>query len=1069
MTKLSFTLLLSCLLVSFVISAQQVSGTVKDKFGPLVGASVLNITNEQGAITDADGAFTLSAASGDQIRISYIGYKELTFAVDGMPLEVTLQPQNNLIEEIVVTALGVERERRDLGYSIQSINSDDISSVKSVNFIDNLTGKLTGINVTQGPTGIGSTSKITIRGESSFTNNNPLFVIDGTPVNNNTIFNVTNETAAGFQEVDFGNGAMDVNPDDIASVSILKGPGAAALYGTRAANGVILITTKDGAKRKGHGISFNSSFYLDTPFRLPEFQNTYGQGNSGQFAFKDGLGGGINDNITYSYGPKLDVGNLVAQYDSPVTLPDGQVVRGGDVAIHGGLPIQATPFISHPNNIRDFFETGHTAINNLAFSGGNDMGNYRISLTNMDNKSFIPGTDLRRNTVNARLHFKPITGLDINTSFSYLNTQSDNRPGNGYGSENINYAMIAWLGRQTDIEPLKSYWQPGLEGLQHYSYNYTFFDNPYFTLLENRNAFNRNRLFGNVSMSYQFDDHWSLNLRTGLDNSSELRTFRRAFSSNRFRRGAYAEHNLAFTEINSDFLVNYKNKFHNFSFDVSAGGNRMDQTAGNIQTQAIGLAQPGVFKLSNAGSPLEVFQYDYRKRINSLYALAKFGYKNFLFVDVSGRNDWSSALANPVNASQTSFFYPSVASSFILSEVLPMPDLISFAKLRLSLAQVGNDTDPYQTAGVFLPQVPFAGQPTFSDQNSIANANLLPEKSTSFELGLDLRFLNDRLQVDATWFNAVNENQILSLPITSSTGYQSRVVNGGAVRSKGVELQVSAMPVSSRNFTWTSMLNFTHYNNTVISLPDEAQAITLAYSRVYDNPNQTVWFIVSEGSRIGDIWGTGYARNDEGQYLINSQGGLIVDNTLKKLGNYTPDFILGFNNEINYKKLGFTMLLDWHKGGDVVSRTQALAGVAGQLKETEYRPDVGLIFDGVVNTGTAENPVYVTNTIPVSAETYYRQFYDRNHEENSLYDASFLKIRQMSLSYDFDFSKQDNKWSKISGLKLSLIGRNLFSFDRIPHFDPEQFAVQGTKIVGGVEDMSFPTTRSIGLSLGLQF
>lgn len=1069
-TKVRYFFTFLALAIYTIGVSQEVYGYIKNKFEPLIGATVQNLNTGQGTITDNNGYFSLPGEIGQQLKINYLGYKDVVLTIETLSeLQIMLQGQASVLDEIVVTALGVERERRDLGYSIQSLSNEEINGVKSVNFLDNLTGKIAGLTITQGPTGVGSTSKITIRGESSFTNNNPLFVIDGTPINNNTLFNVTNEAAAGFQEVDFGNGAMDVNADDIASVSVLKGPGAAALYGARAANGVILITTKNGSSKSGLGVSFNSSIYAETPFRLPEFQKTYGVGNSGKFAFKDGLGGGVNDNITYSYGPKLDAGILVPQFDSPVTLPDGRVVRGGDVAIHGGLPITPSPFVSYPNNIKDFYGTGKTFINNLAFSGGNEQASYRISLTNMDSESFIPGSNLKRNTINTKLKFSPVKKLDIHSSISYTNTASDNRPSNGYGSENINYAMIAWLGRETDINNLKSYWQPGLENLQQFSYNYTFFDNPYFTLLENRNAFKRDRLFGNISATYRITDHLTASLRSGIDNSAELRTFKRNYSSNRFKKGAYAEHDLSFFEMNTDFLVTYDQSFENWNFEISGGGNRMNQSGGNTQTQAIGLAQPGVFKLSNAGTPLEVFQNDFTKRINSLYALAKFGYKNFFYLDLTGRNDWSSALANPQSAASTSFFYPSASASLMVSELLELPENISFAKLRLSLAQVGNDTDPYQTAGVFLPQVPFAGEPTFSDQNSIANANLLPEKSTSFEAGLEFGFFNDKLQVDLTWFNATNENQILSLPITSSTGYQSRVVNGGAVRSSGFEAQFTANPIRTKNFTWTSMLNFSHYKNEVISLPDEAGAITLAYSRVYDNPNQTVWFIVSEGSNIGDIWGTGYLKNNDGRFIITSQGLPTVDNTLKKLGNYNPDFIVGFNNEFSYKNLSLSMLLDWRQGGDIVSRTQALAGVAGQLKETENRPDAGLVFDGVLNTGTKEAPVYIENTIAVGAETYYRQLYDRNHEENSLYDATYVKIRQMSISYDFNTEKMPGILSSLGGLKLSLIGRNLYSFDKIPHFDPEQFAVQGNKIVGGVEDMSFPTSRSIGLSLGINF
>ena len=1048
----------------------KISGTIYAEEDLIIGANIVNLNNQQGTTSDLDGTFEITANTGDILEITYLGYEDYQLTVDERKTFVIKLTLSSLaINEVVVTALGLKRESSALGYSVQKLDSKSITEVKAVNFVDNLSGKLAGVTISQGPTGVGSTSKIVIRGESSFTQNNPLFVVDGIPINNQTVLNVTNELAAGFQEVDFGNGAMDISPEDIASVSVLKGPGAAALYGTRASNGVIIIETKDGTESEGLGVSFNSSYFIERPFQLPEFQNSYGQGNSGEFEFVDGLGGGVNDNITYSYGPRLDAEISIPQYDSPVTLPDGRTVRGGDVAVHGGAPIPATPFISQPDNLKNFYQIGQTRINNLAFGGSYDKGNYRLSLTNTDSDSYIPGVNFQRNNIAARMTFKPTESLRINTSFNYTNSKSDNRPANGYGSENINYSLVAWLGRQTDLEPLKDYWQPGLEGIQQYSFNYTFFDNPYLILLENKNGFNRNRIFGNVSATYDISPKLSATLRTGVDNSNELRTFRRAFSSNRFKDGAYAEHDVSFREVNTDFLVNYQDRFGNFGLDVALGGNRMDQISGTKQTQAIGLAQPGIYKLSNAATPLSLFQYDTEKRINSFYGLLKLSYKGFLFLDITGRNDWSSALATPNATENTSFFYPSASLSMLLSKAIRLPDFISFAKIRGSWAQVGNDTDPYQTAGVFAPQIPVSGLPTFSDQNFIANNNLLPEQSTAIEFGADVRFLDDRFSIDFTYYDALTENQILSLPITNTSGYTQRVINGGAVRSRGVEVMAGINPVRTKNFRWSTTFNFSRNVSTVESLPDDASSLTLAYSRVYDNPNQTVYLIVEEGGQIGDLWGTGYAKNENGDFLVNDEGRLIVDNTLKKLGNYNPDFILGFSNQFAYKNWSLGFLLDWRQGGQLVSRTQALAGVGGQLKETEFRPEEGLVFDGVRNVGTADNPNYVANDIAISPEAYYRQFYDRNHEENNTYEASYLKIREVRLAYAFSKKALNKSFLRnLQGLELSLIGRNLYAFSAIPHFDPEQFAIQGNNLVSGVEDMSYPSARSVGVSLNVR-
>lgn len=1054
---------------NWCLSQQTITGKVINENGdPLPFVEVVLEGKAIGTTTNEQGNYIIEVPERTGVLIfKSLGFAENRFAFNGeSTVNVVLQEGTLDLNEVVLTALGLKRETKELGYVVQSLDAKGVTEVKSVNFLDNLTGKLAGVTINQGPTGVGSSSRISIRGEASFSNNNPLFVVDGVPINNNTVFNFTNEAAAGFQEVDFGNGAMEVNPDDIAEVSVLKGPSAAALYGTRAANGVIVIETKNGANSKGLGISYNTSFFVDSAFRLPDFQNEYGQGQAGVFEFVDGLGGGTSDNITYSWGPRLDVGNLIPQFDSPVTLADGTVVRGGDTALYSGLAITPTPFVSHPDNLKDFYKTGTTFINNLAISTGFDKGSFRLSFTDLRSESIIPGVNLDRQTVAARLNFNPFDKLTINSSISYVNSQSDNRPSNGYGSENVNYSLVAWGPRSLNIDSLRDYWQPGLEGIQQYSFNYTFFDNPFFILFENRNSFNRDRVFGNVSARYDITDHLSVAVRSGMDYSSEQRRLRRAFSSNRFQNGGYAEHNVLYREINTDFLLNYTNQFGDFAFDVSFGGNRLDQKAFTSQSQTTSLAQPGIFRLSNAASPVEVFEFESNKRINSLYGFAKLGYKDFLFLDVTGRNDWSSALATPFSVDNVSFFYPSVSTSFILSEVVDLPDVVSFAKLRASWAQVGNDTNPYQTSGAFIAQTPFNGQPTFSDQNVIANPNLRPEQTSSVEVGADLRFFGDRLNLDVSYYNALTEDQIISLPIGIASGFTQQVVNGGKVRAKGLEVILNAKPISNQDFSWNATLNFSRSRTTVEDLPQDDGRLTLAFSRIYDSQNQTVFLQVEEGGRIGDLYGTGYLKNENGDFILTDEGRYIPDNTLQKLGNYNPDFMLGFNNQFRFKNWDLGFLFDWRQGGIIVSRTRALGNVGGQLAETAFRPDEGIIAEGVVNTGTAENPVYVENTTAVTAESYYRQFYDRNHEENNVYDASFLKLRQFSVGYTFDdlqFLNQD------ATLRLSLIGRNLFAITENPHFDPEQFAVQGQGFVSGVEDMSYATTRSIGIKAGFNF
>jgi len=1054
--------------------SQTIEGVVKDAntSETIFGAVIVEKNTENKVRTNIDGKFSITVNDPNAILVirSY-GYIEIEYPTNGSTsVEITLTYEDQDVGEVVITALALERETKDLGYAVQSVEGDELSEVKSTNVLDNLAGKVAGVTISHGASGVGSTSKISIRGESSFTNNNPLFVVDGIIINNNSLVNTTTDAAAGFQGVDFGNGAMDINADDIESVTVLKGPSAAALYGTRASNGVVIFTTKTGRKKQGLGISVNSTTFVDDAFRLPDFQNKYGQGNNGAFEFYDGLGGGVNDGISYSWGPELDNGYLTPQYDSPVLMPDGSTVRGGDVAVHGNRPITPTEMVSNPDNLNNFYQLGYTSIQNIAISNGFEKSDMRVSVTDMRSKGIIPGVNLDRMNVSGNFNFNPTKKLTIATRIHYANTRSDNRPASGYGSENTNYALVAWGPRSLNIDNMRDYWQPGLEGLQQYSFNYLYFDNPYFTLFENRNSFQRDRMIGNIVAKYEFTKHLSVSVRSGMDYSAEAREFRRAYSSNRFKQGAYAEQKVFFRENNTDFLANYNRKMKNVSFDLSVGGNRMDQYQSQSMATAGALSQPGIYRLSNSSIPLVVDEYVGRKRINSLYGLLKLGYKDYLYLDLTARNDWSSALATPTSSENVSFFYPSASTALVLSNLVELPKSISFAKIRAGIAQVGNDTDPYQTASVFLPQVAFNNNPTFSAQSTIANANLLPEQITSTEFGFDIRFLNDRLRFDATYYDVITKNQIISLPVAISSGFDQQVVNGGRVRTRGVELFASLNPVKTKNFDWTTGLNFSHNVSTVEELPDGVTKITLAYNSIYDNVNQTVWYQVEEGGRIGDMYGTGYMKTEDGRFIIDENGHHIVDPEVKKLGNYNPDFILGWNNTFTYNNFNFAFLFDWRQGGTLISRTQALAGVAGQLIETEYRPEEGIVADGVVNVGTDENPEYVENTTAISAESYYREYYDRNHEENNSYDASYLKLRQFSIGYTFKNNTRTTGFiADTRTLTVSIIGRNIFAISKIKHFDPEQIATQGQQFTSGVENMSYASTRSIGLKLGYNF
>ena len=1080
-------LLFSGTLVACLASAgaqTTVSGRVTDAETdePLIGATVLLEGTTTGAITDLDGRYRLDVpdAAAATLCFSYAAY--------GGPTCLPLAGRDRLdaalggartLGEVVVTALGLERQNAELGYALATVDARAIADVPATNFLDNLAGQVAGVNVLTGPTGVGSTSLVSIRGEASFAGNTPLFVVDGIPIDNRGVINATTEASQGFQEVDFGGGMPEVSPFDVAEVTVLKGPAAAALYGARAANGVIQITTKDGgAGGDGLGVEVSSQTTLERPFRLPAFQNRYGQGNGGAFAYVDGAGGGRNDGITFSYGPELDRGLSVTQFDSPVALPDGRTVRAGDLALYdpSTATVAPTPFVSRPDNVRGLYETGVTTHNAVALSQRFARGDYRVGYTALRSDSYIPGVDLARDNLAARMRFRPHERLTVSLGATYVNTRSDNRPSSGYGSENVNYSTVAWLGRSTDLESLRAYWQPGLEGVQQFSFNTTFFDNPFFTLRENRNSFQRDRVFGFAQARWRLTPKLDLRVRTGLDRQLEAREFRRAYSTNRFRRGAYAEQNLAFAERNTDALLSYADDLGDWRFRVSLGGNRLDRRAENEQTQAEALTVPGVYRLTNTALPLVTSGTLSRRRINSVYGLAHVGWRGQVFVDVTKRQDWSSALATPASADATGFFYPSASVSWLASRTLTLPRTVSYLQLRASWAQVGNDTDPYRTGGVFVPSTPVNGQPAYTDQLQLPAEGLMPERVTAYEAGVDVRVLDDRLGLDVTAYTQLNEDQILALPTPISSGYASRVVNGGAVRATGLEAVLSLRGLRWGALRYDGAVNFTRAVATVERLPEGVARTTIDYARVYSSPGQTVYVIAEEGGRIGDLYGTGYLRNADGAYVltaddpatldVNEGGRFIADQTLRRLGSYVPDFTVGWSSRLSVGSWSLDALVDWRQGGVVVSRTQALAGYSGQLAITADRPADGILVPGVVNVGTAETPEYVPNENPIPAEAYYVAFYNREHEEHNTLDATFAKLRELRLAYRFGESRPP--W--LQGLELALIGRNLAAWSPgIDAFDPEQFAVQGQGFVRGVEDMSYPTPRSVGLSINAKF
>lgn len=1075
--------------------AQRVGGKVTDaETGELLpGATIIVKNGGRGVTSDGNGNYVIDARSGEQLMVSLVGYGAQTVTVSvATTLDFALVPDNKL-NEVIVTALGISREKKSLGYAAQEVKGEDLTKARETNIINSLSGKVAGLTIVGNPSGIGSSSRITIRGERSLNlnRNQPLFVVDGVPISNE----FRGSSGSSYQEADYGNGAGFVNPVDVESITVLKGASAAALYGSRANNGVIVITTKSGKGTKGIGVSVNSTVTFEDALRLPEYQNQYGQGLGGNFEFKDGNGGGIADGVDESWGPAFN-GQLIAQFDSPTE----NGYRGGDVgnlfASIGpvNLPQQlaargniiATPWVARPNNVRDFFETGVTQTHNVALTGSNKNGDFRLSYTWLDQVGMVPNTDLKRNTLSFAGGYNLSDRLRVRTAINYLVNNSDNRPNLSYGTENIMYLFNCWLGRQVDLGAMRDYWMAGREGLNQFGFNYNYHDNPYFNLYENTNSQNLNRIYGNASITYDITDDLSLMLRAGTDASNEFRARRRAYSTQRFQRGSYREERIGFTELNTDFLLNYKkNLSRDFDMNVGLGGNAMRQVGRFSDVIAPELAVPGIYTLSNSRVALQNLTNTpfTEKRINSLYATGQVGFRNYLYLDLSARNDWSSTLPSD---SRSYLYYAANVSAVITDALKIKSDILTFAKVRAGIAQVGNDTDPYQLATIFNAQQAVLGAPSYSESSVLVNADLKPEISTSFETGLDLRFFHNRLGLDFTYYNTQSKNQILPIPLTNTTGYSARIINAGLIENQGVEVTLNITPIRKRDFSWDIALNFSRNISEVKELftdPESGQEVNN-----YVMGSRYVTVEARVGERMGNMYGIGYERvssdpnspyydptgQNVGKVVYNNQGKPIRTNSRILLGNYNPDWLGGIGNTFTYKGLSLGVLFDIRSGGEVYSHTQTVGREGGQLIETlEGRAngyDLSLEGNGVIGDGVVQNAdgTFSQNNVKLSAREWHSTYtLGRSLIEGVMYDASFTKLREVRLGYTLP--NRLLKRTSLRDLNVTLVGRNLALWTKVPHIDPETSSTAGGTVIPGVESVALPSTRSWGVNLSFRF
>jgi len=1039
----------------------KISGVITEKVSgqPVPGVSISVKGGSSGTQTNGDGKFSINANENDILRIFSIGYTEQEIKVSSAntTLNITLEEAQNALSEVVVTALNIPKEKKSLGYAVQELKSKDLAEAREVNLVNALAGKIAGVQVTNSQGDMGS-SRIIIRGETSISGNNqPLFIIDGVPVDNTQTLGNSSISATSASR-DYANPISDINPDDIESMSVLKGPNAAALYGSRAAAGVVLITTKKGKGSKGLGISVTSNTTFSSLLILPDYQNSYGQGANGQFSYVDGAGGGLNDGVDESWGPRLD-GRLIPQFNS------------------NGV---AVPFIAHPDNVKSFFNTGRTLNNGIAFSGSSEKFDYRLSYNNMDQKGVIPNSSQSKNSFLFNSSYKINPKLTLNTYANYVNSSADNIPGSGGKRSTSTMLQFTWFGRQVDVSQLKSLYESG----QNINWNNSYYSNPYFVAYENTVGQVRNRLIGSAELNYKIIEGLSANFRTGNDNYTDRRKTKIAYGTNGTPFGSYEEDAYTFNENNTEARLDYTKKLNkDFNLDILLGGNMRTSTLENNDQLASKLAVSGLYTLSNSRDPLISYNYYTKQKVYSAFSSAQLSFRNYAYLNLTARNDWSSTL--PVE--NRSYFYPSVNGSLILTEAFDIKsDALTFAKLRGGWSKVGKDASPYQLINTYGFIAPFDSNPQQYANAVDLNANLKPETTNSTEAGFELGFFKNRLRFDASVYNTNSINQILSLDVSTTTGYSSKLVNGGTINNKGVELQLGLTPIKTSNFTWDINTNFSSNKSRVKSLYGNIQSYVLG-------TDGTVQILAAVGQPYGTIFGTAYERNAAGQILVDADGTPVISASKKVLGKYTPNWLGGITNSFTYKRVNLSVLVDAHVGGKIYSGTNATGTYTGVLASTlpgrgtengglsYYFPgndntaravqiaagsaapggaivyDDGMVFNGVLADGTVNSRI-------IPASQYYKS--TTNADESTVYSATYVKLREIKLGYTLP-----QQWIKSIGLQsatVSVVGRNLLIIHKeVPNIDPETAFNTGNG--QGLEDLTLPGVRNIGFNINLKF
>ena len=1072
-TKFNQILTLFIALLVQVSFAQEktISGTVSDESGALPGVSVVVEGTNKGVETDFDGKYSIKAAQGDVLTFSYLGYTTSRETVGAATtIDVTLQEGSEMLEEITI-GLGVSKKEKAIGYAVQKVSGENIDKAKEPNLVNSLQGRVAGVQIQGSPSTMGGASRITIRGSNSFLGNNqPLFIVDGVPISNAEYSTNSQQRGFGGGTYDYGNAASEIDPSNVESMSVLKGAAATAVYGSRGANGVILITTKSGRNQKGMGISFDSSVSFDQVRNLIPIQSTYGGGST--YPTDSGFKSFIQDGVGYlapnyakdgSWGPKFDPNRLVRHWDS--WDPGSSNYK------------EVRPWVAPKNSYDTFFDTGVTLMNTLALSGSNEDGSYRVSYTNLDQKSTMPEGELQRNTVNINTRYNLSDKLTSSVALTYVNTEAQNRNVTGYDNANPLQGFTQWWQSQLDVERIKNQ-QNTSEGNQYTwnpvgistddngnltSFNPTpnYFDNPSWNRENRLQEDVKNRVFGNANLSYDITDNLKITTQFGTDFFQF--SIREGIPLRSVDGSRYEETERKFQETNMEVRLNYNKDINEeFSFNGFIGANRMRQSSKRITAETNGgIVIDRFFNIGNsADSPL-VDTYESTRGINSVFGSASLAWKDMLFLDLSARNDWSSTLPETNN----SYFYPAASLSFAISELSSIKDsdVIDFAKVRASVAQAGNDSDPYRLSDVYNPITPnFGSNPLYSVPNSQQNPDLVNELTTEVEFGFLVKLLGNRLSIDAAYYDRVTEDQIFNVPVSATTGYTSKLLNAGKMKNSGLEIQIQGTPIQTADFRWDVGLNLTSQNNEVVELLKDDEGNTVVES-INAGSTWAADLRVQEGLPYMALFGQDHVYDDNGNKVVGDDGFYEFTDDRVYLGSAIADYTGGFNTSFTYKNFTLSALFDFQVGGIIHSTSLQWSKYSGMHPETvafNGESDVranGMILPGVKADGSA-------NDTRVDPQDYYQGYWRR--AAPNVYDASFVKFRDVRLSYAVPANMLDK--TPFTSLNLSAFGRNLgILYSEVPYIDPQ--VITGAGNAQGLENAQVPATSSFGFNISAKF